>query len=65
MSTNNYDRFLKQAEVAERLGVTGRTLEGWRWKNVGPRFYRLNGCVRYRTSDVEKWAEQFPNWTIG
>lgn len=64
MSTNNCDRYLKQAEVAELLNVNGRTLEGWRWRNVGPRFYRLNGCVRYRQSDVQKWAEQFSSWMM-
>lgn len=51
--------YLTQKELAERLGVSENTLEKWRWKKIGPRFYKLGG-VRYKLSDVLEYeTEQY------
>lgn len=46
--------YLTQPELALRLGVSENTLEKWRWKKTGPRFFKLGG-VRYLVKDVEEF----------
>ena len=41
-----------QKELAVRWDVSERTLEGWRWRGVGPAFLKLGGRVVYRLEDV-------------
>jgi predicted DNA-binding transcriptional regulator AlpA len=48
---------LTAGEVALRLGVTPRTLEGWRGTGEGPRFVRLGPkTIRYRAADVDAFV---------
>ena len=42
-----------QNTLAERWGLSPRTLEQWRWRGVGPRYLKLGGRVVYRLEDVE------------
>jgi predicted DNA-binding transcriptional regulator AlpA len=50
------NELLSQREVAVRLGVSARTVEGWRARGVGPPYLRLSArAVRYRSSDLEQW----------
>jgi excisionase family DNA binding protein len=49
---------LTTTDAAEFLGVSRRTLEGWRVKGGGPRFVSVSrGMVRYRRTDLESWIE--------
>jgi transcriptional regulator with XRE-family HTH domain len=48
-------RHLTQAQLAERLGVSQRTLEGWRYRGKGPAYLRLEGRIAYRLTDVERF----------
>jgi Helix-turn-helix domain len=53
------DTHLNQRELARRLKLSPRTLEGWRWRGAGPRFVKAGGRVLYRLEDVEAFeAEQ-------
>jgi predicted DNA-binding transcriptional regulator AlpA len=53
------NELLSQRQVAVRLGVSARTIEGWRARGVGPPFLRLSArAVRYRSSDLEHWLDQ-------
>jgi predicted DNA-binding transcriptional regulator AlpA len=53
------NQLLSQRQVAVRLGVSARTIEGWRARGVGPPFLRLSArAVRYRSSDLEQWLDQ-------
>lgn len=53
------DELLSQRQVAMLLGVSGRTIEGWRARGTGPPFLRLSArAVRYRSSDIEQWLDQ-------
>jgi DNA-binding transcriptional MerR regulator len=53
------DTHFSQRDLARRLGISPRTLEGWRWRGTGPRFVKAGGRVLYRLEDVEAFeAEQ-------
>lgn len=46
---------LTQAEVAEQLKVSPRTMEAWRVAGFGPRFVRVGRSVRYSQEEVTRW----------
>jgi Helix-turn-helix domain len=57
-------RHLNQNELAERLNISPRTLERWRWVGDGPHFLKLGGRVVYRVEDVERYeVEQLRSHT--
>lgn len=41
--------------AADFLGVSARTLEGFRVRGGGPRFVKIGGAVRYRLASLEKY----------
>lgn len=50
---------LDSESTAALLGISPRTLEGWRRRGRGPRFLRLSHrVVRYRRSDLAKWLRR-------
>lgn len=52
---------LNEDQTAALLGVSPRTLQGWRVRGGGPRFIALGAggrVVRYRQSDLEAYIEQ-------
>ena len=51
-------RHLTQAQLAQRLGVSQRTLEGWRYRGKGPAYLRLEGRIGYRVADVERFEQE-------
>lgn len=53
------DKFLRQKEVAELLGISTTTL--WRWRRAGimPQPMALSGqVIGWRTSVIEAWLEE-------
>jgi helix-turn-helix protein len=58
LNANPPVRHLNQAELAERLGVSVRTVEGWRYRGKGPDYLRLEGRVAYRLVDVERFEAE-------
>lgn len=44
--------------AAEYLGVSHRTLQGWRRRRTGPHYVRYfpRGPVYYRLADLDEWA---------
>jgi len=46
-------RHLNQEQLAQRLGLSQRTLEGWRYRGKGPAYLRLEGRIAYRVIDIE------------
>ena len=48
---------LREQEVADFLNLKVATLRRWRWSGDGPCFFKLNGAVRYRRSDLEAYIE--------
>ncbi len=49
---------LNQRQLADRWGVSTRTLEGWRWRGEGPTYLKLGGRVVYRLEDVQQFEAQ-------
>jgi len=44
--------------AADFLGVSARTLEGFRVRGGGPRFVKIGGAVRYRLASLEEFLRQ-------
>lgn len=49
--------FLNQRELAEQLKVSGRTLEKWRSRGLGPPYRRVGKRTLYPSSGVARWLE--------
>jgi excisionase family DNA binding protein len=49
---------LTTQEAADFLGVSARTLEGFRMRGGGPRFFKIGGSVRYRIARLEEFLRQ-------
>jgi predicted DNA-binding transcriptional regulator AlpA len=50
-------KHIKEAEAADWLGLSVRTLQKHRVTGTGPRFHKFGGAVRYRFSDLEQWCD--------
>ena len=47
-----------EAEAASFLGLSIRSMQGYRYRGGGPNFVRVSArCVRYRRIDLRDWAE--------
>jgi predicted DNA-binding transcriptional regulator AlpA len=52
------DIHLKETALADRLGLSVRTLQRWRWQGKGPAYLKLGHRVAYREEDVRAWEEK-------
>lgn len=48
-------KHLKAEMLAERWGMTIKTLDRWRWQGIGPKFLKIGGRVLYREEDIEAY----------
>jgi phage terminase Nu1 subunit (DNA packaging protein) len=53
------NKLLNTTQAAEILGLGKRALEKWRRSSIpkGPRFVDIEGTIRYRMSDLNKYIE--------
>ena len=49
--------YLSETQVAERWGLSPKTLQRWRALHAGPDYLRVGKYVRYRPCDVERFEE--------
>jgi excisionase family DNA binding protein len=56
--TTDLDIALTEAQAAEYLGLSVRTLQAWRVRGVGPPFARLGRAVRYRRSALATYLDR-------
>ncbi len=56
--TEQYDRLLKQKEVAEWIGMSESWMELCRYKGIGIPYIKLGRACRYRKSDVQRWIDE-------
>jgi len=50
---------LDDLDVAERLGISVRTVRAWRLEGKGPAYHHVGALVRYSLADLASWmAEQ-------
>lgn len=48
---------LHQEDLARRWRISGRTLEGFRTRGIGPPYLKIGGRVVYRLADIEAFEE--------
>ena len=51
-------RFLSTKELSGLLGIPEGTLRQWRCSEVGPKWHKLRGTVRYDKADVENFLHE-------
>lgn len=50
---------LTEKQVAEKTGLSVKTLQAWRWQGNGPQYVKFgNRSVRYLVGDVLDWIEE-------
>lgn len=47
--------YLTTRQAADYLQVSPRTLEGYRYREEGPRWAKAGRTVRYRVEDLDAW----------
>lgn len=53
-------RYVSEAELSAYSGIAQRTLQGWRLRNIGPPWRKLQGAVRYDLSAFDDWYQSCP-----
>lgn len=54
--SGNERQFFDTRRAADYLGLSHRTLDGYRVSGAGPAFHRFGNRVRYRRLDLDDWA---------
>ncbi len=49
--------YLNEAKLAQRWGMSPKTLQHWRVMRVGPPYLKIRGAVRYRLCDIEQYEQ--------
>jgi len=53
------DALMNEVLAAEFIGVSRRTLQGWRLRGEGPRYHRISSrCIRYSRSLLQEWLRK-------
>ena len=52
------EQLLTENQLADKTGISPRTLQKWRWEGGGPPYIKLGRSVRYRLSDVLEWLDE-------
>lgn len=52
------DEMLKEADAAEMLCQSVRTLQKWRVSGAGPQFFKFGRSVRYSRADLSAWIAE-------
>jgi hypothetical protein len=55
--TIDADALLTEAEAADFLRLSVRTLQAWRIRITGPAFVQVGRAVRYRRRDLIGWID--------
>jgi predicted DNA-binding transcriptional regulator AlpA len=50
------DALLTEAQTAQLLRLSTRTLQAWRLRKTGPSFIRAGRAVRYSRPDISDWV---------
>ncbi len=46
---------LNEEQAAKLLNVSIKTLQGWRQRKTGPRYFKLSNRVRYAANDLRNY----------
>lgn len=44
--------------VASYLNRSPQTLANWRWRRIGPGYFKINGNVMYDMTEVRAWLDR-------
>ena len=55
--TNQQEQYLCEKHLAKKWGISFRTLQKWRWLNVGPPYIKIGGRVRYSPESIKNFEE--------
>lgn len=55
--SSNQKTFLSRQECAERIGVSVRTLDRWRFSGEGPSYYKIQKAVKYEEQDIDSYLD--------
>lgn len=47
--------YFSDKEIANKTGIAVKTLRNWRSLGIGPPFFKIESCVRYKADDVEAY----------
>ena len=48
---------LTARQAADYLDVSAETLKQWRWKGVGPEYFKVKNAVRYLKKDLDDYIK--------
>ena len=51
------ESLLIEKDVATMLNVSERAMQRWRSMGRGPKFFRIEGCIRYSLADIRAYLE--------
>jgi len=55
----NPDQLIDEKQASQLMGISPRTLQGYRVKGGGPEFIKLNNkIVRYKICDIQNWINE-------
>lgn len=57
ISTANPE-FIREAQLAERWGMSVKSIQRWRYSRLGPDYLKMIGRVVYRMTEVEHFEAQ-------
>jgi excisionase family DNA binding protein len=57
MAPQRADEWISIAQLADEFGIPVRTIYNWRSQGKGPRGHSIGRHVRFKRSDVDRWAE--------
>ena len=57
ISSTDPDTLLTEAQAADFLSISMRTLQAWRVRGGGPVFIRAGRAIRYRRRDLIEWID--------
>lgn len=49
--------FFSDQEIAKKTGIAVKTLRNWRSMKIGPPYFKIESCVRYKSDDVEAYLK--------
>jgi hypothetical protein len=52
---NELQNLCDEEQAAKLLKVSIKTLQGWRQRKIGPRYFKLSNRVRYSIDDLKEW----------
>lgn len=55
MAISNKPTSINETQLAERWGLSIKTLQDWRRKGTGPAYLKFSKAVRYRIETIEQY----------